>query len=155
MKTQAATTLSAIVAALLILSGAAFAQDKDRVDKISNKAFGATVRAVENVLQKNGFMIVSNIDHQNMLVMTGAKLKGLTTIEFGKPEMGKKLFSMAPEAGLEMPGRFFIWERGDGKTIVSYRKPSSGFSTYGSEMLTKMGQDMDGMWTMFADEATK
>lgn len=143
------------VALLLAFSTLSFAQQDDRVDKVSNKGFSATVKAVETVLQKNGFMIVATIDHQNMLKMVGASLKGSTTIEFGKPDMGKMLMPMAPEAGLEMPGRFYIWERGDGKTVVSYRSPSSVFSTYGKEMVTKMGKDMDQMWSMFVEEATK
>lgn len=141
---------------LLTFNTLSFAQqDKERVDKISNKNFAATVKAVETTLQRNGFMVVATIDHQNMLTMVGAKIKGATTIEFGKAEMGKMLLPMAPEAGMEFPGRFYIWERSDGKTVVSYRKPSSGLGTYGNEMLTKMGRDMDGMWSMFAEEAAK
>lgn len=139
----------------LTLSGLSFAADADRVDKVSNKDFGTTVRAVETTLQRNGFMVIATIDHQNMLTMVGARIKGATTIEFGKAEMGKMLLPMAPEAGMEFPGRFYIWERSDGKTVVSYRKPSSGLSTYGNEMLTKMGKDMDGMWNMIAEEAAK
>lgn len=140
---------------LLAFSAVSFAQDKERVDKVSNRGFSATVKAVETVLQKNGFMIIATVDHQNMLTMVGAKIKGATAIEFGKAEMGKMLLPMAPEAGMEFPGRFYIWERSDGKTVVSYRKPSSGLGTYGNEMVTKMGRDMDGMWEMFASEATK
>lgn len=144
-----------VAAVLLIVSGPSSAQDKDRVDKISNKNFAATVRAVETTLQRNGFMVVATIDHQNMLTAVGASIQGATTIEFGKPEMSKMLMPMAPEAGMEFPGRFYVWERSDGKTVVSYRKPSSGLGTYGNKMLTKMGSDMDGMWEMFASEAAK
>lgn len=139
----------------LTLSGLSFAADADRVDKVSNKDFAATAKAVETTLKSNGFMVVAAIDHQNMLRMVGANLKGAKIIEFGKPDMGKMLLPMAPEAGLEMPGRIYVWERSDGKTVVSYRKPSSDFSKYGNEMLTKMGKDMDGMWNMVAEEAAK
>ena len=128
---------------------------QDRVDKVSAKGFDATLKAVEKTLKSKGFMIVATIDHQNMLKMVGAKIKGAKTIEFGKPDMMKMLMPMAPEAGLEMPGRFYIWERNDGKTVVSYYKPSAGFSKYGNEMMTKMGNDMDGMWGMIVEEATK
>lgn len=149
-------TLAPVAAVLLLaLSGLAFADDKDRVDKVSNKNFAATVNALETNLKSHGFMIVATIDHQNMLKMVGASLKGSKTIEFGKPDTGKMLLPMAPEAGLEVPHRFYIWERSDGKTVVSYRKPSSDFSKYGNEMLAKMGTDMDGMWKMFVGEATK
>jgi uncharacterized protein (DUF302 family) len=148
--------MSSFVLAGLLLSGTlALAQDAERVDWVSNKNFAATVKAVETVLQSNGFMVVATIDHQNMLKMVGASIKGSKTIEFGKAEMGKMLMPMAPEAGLEFPGRFYIWERADGKTVVSYRKPSAGLGEYGNEMVTKMGRDMDGMWEKFATEAAK
>ncbi len=149
------TLASAVAVLLLTLSGLALAQDKDRVDKVSNQNFSTTVKAVDTVLKKQGFMVIATIDHQNMLRMVGANLKGSTTIEFGKADMGKMLLPMAPHAGLEVPHRFYIWERGDGKTVVSYRKPSSDFGRYGNEMLTKMGTEMDGMWNMLASEATK
>lgn len=157
MKCTSFRSALVLVAAFLslTLSGLSSAADADRVDKVSNKDFAATVRAVETTLQRNGFMVVATIDHQNMLTMVGAKIKGATTIEFGKADMGKMLLPMAPEAGMEFPGRFYIWERGDGKTVVSYRKPSSGLGTYGNEMLTKMGKDMDGMWNTIAGEAAK
>lgn len=142
-----------VLVTLLLLPLVSLAQD--RVDKVSSKSFAETVKAVETTLKKNGFMIVATIDHQNMLTMVGTKIKGSKTIEFGKPDMMKMLMPMAPDAGLEMPGRFYIWERNDGKTAVSYHKPSVGFAKYGNEMMTKMGKDMDGMWSMIVDEATK
>jgi uncharacterized protein (DUF302 family) len=144
-----------LVALVLAFSSFAFAADKDRVDKVSNKDFAVTVKNVETTLQKSGFMIVTTVDHQNMLRMVGASLKGAKTIAFGKADMGKMLLPMAPETGLEMPATFYVWERGDGKTVVSYRKPSGAFSTYGNEMVAKMGNDMDGMWAMMVEEATK
>lgn len=152
-----------LIAAVLVSAVASFsfAQEKaakatsDRVDKVSNKGFPQTVEALEIMLKKNGFMIVATINHQNMLTMVGVRIKGSKTIEFGKPEMGKMLLPMAPEAGLEMPGRFYIWERGDGKTVVSYYRPSAGFNKYGIDMIAKMGRDMDVLWSAMAEEATK
>ena len=146
-----------ILVALLVFVLLPFArsQAQDRVDKVSAKDFDATVKAVEKILKSKGFMIVATVDHQNMLTMVGAKIKGSKTIEFGKPDMGKMLMPMAPEVGLEMPGRFYVWERGDGKTVVSYYQPSSGYRNYDNEMIEKMGKDMDGMWSMMVEEAIK
>lgn len=151
--TKFLTMISAL--GFLLFSVNSYAADPTRVDLISNKDFAATVSAAETAIKSQGFMIVAKIDHQNMLTMVGAKIKGATTIEFGKPAMGKMLLPMAPEAGLEFPGRLYIWQRADGKTVVSYRKPSSDLGRYGNAMLTKMGKDMDGMWAMFAAAATK
>ncbi len=116
-----------------------------RVDKVSNKNFDATVKQVETALKSKGMMIVATIDHQNMMKMVGASVKGSKTIEFGKPDMGKMLFAADAGAGLEMPGKLYVYERADGKTVVSYYKPSAGFAGYGKEDLTKIGQMMDMM----------
>ena len=145
-----------VVAMFLAFTTAAFAQQgQDRADTLSNRDFLSTVKALETALSKNGFMIVATIDHQNMLRMVGANLKGSRTIEFGKPEMGKMLLPMAPEAGLEFPVRFYVWERADGKTVVSYRNPSETLAHYGNETIAKIGKDMDGMLGMIAEEATR
>lgn len=100
-------------------------------------------------------MIVATIDHQNMLTMVGVRIKGSKTIEFGKPDMGKMLLPMHPEVGLEMPGKLYVWERSDGKTVVSYYKFSSGFSSYGDEGVKKAGEMMDMMVSQIVQKATQ
>jgi len=112
-----------------------------RVDVVSSKNFEQTVETLNSAIKSKGMMVVATVDHQNMLKMVGASTKGATTIEFGKPDMGKMLFSMKPEAGLEMPARIYIYERSDGKTVVSYYKPN--YAKYGADF-AKM-DDMMGM----------
>lgn len=142
----------ALAALLLVFSSFTFAADESRIDTVSNKDFAATVNHVETTLKSKGLIIMARIDYQK----AGSGLKGATTIEFGKPATFKTMLQMMPEFGLEFPHRFYIWERGDGKTIVSYRKPSNEFSTYGNnEMVAKMGNEMDGMFAMIVKEATK
>jgi uncharacterized protein (DUF302 family) len=114
------------------------AQSSDRVDRVSTQNFAATAKQVETALQSRGFMIVARADHQNMLRMVGATTKGALTIEFGKPDMMKMHLPAHPEIGLEMPMRLYVWERGDGKTVVSFRRPSSAFATYGDPQLKMM-----------------
>ncbi|MEX1999596.1 MAG: DUF302 domain-containing protein [Gemmatimonadales bacterium] len=100
-------------------------------------------------------MIVSRADHQNMLRMVGGVLNGARTIDFGKPDMMKSSLPAHPEIGLEMPMRFYVWERADGKTVVSYRRPSAIFAGYGSNDLQMMGEMLDGMFDQLATAATR
>lgn len=116
-----------------------------RVDKPSALGFGDTVARIEKTLKEKGFMVVAKIDHKNMLSMVGVDIGGATTIEFGKPDMGKMLLPMMPGAGLEMPGKIYVFESG-GKVIVSYIKPSVGFGAYGDPKLAEMGTMMDRMF---------
>lgn len=145
----------AIVSGVLIATVAIgqTAGDPNRVDKVSNKSFNNTVKALEKALKSEGMMIVATIDHQNMLKMVGAEIKGSITIEFGKPDMMKMLLPMNPAIGLEMPVRLYIWETAGGRVKVSYRKVAPQFDTYGNPEVSKMGEMMDMMLDKFSAEA--
>lgn len=119
-----------------------YAQDADRVDRVAKSSFSDTLKKVETALRAEGMMIVARIDHKNMLSMVGASIKGATTIEFGKPDMGKMLLPMNAAIGLEMPGKIYVFESADGKVVVSYRKGARQFATYGAEV-GKAGEMMD------------
>lgn len=118
-----------------------------RVDTESKKGFKQTVEAVEKAVKSRGMMVVAKIDHQNMLTMVGVKIGGSTTIEFGKPDMGKMVLTMAPEAGLEMPGKIYVFEK-EGKTLISYYK--SNFVNYSPDFT-----NVDEMMGMMVAEIVK
>lgn len=144
-----------VVALVLSLTFSVNAQAQDRVDKVSNSGFAQTVKQLETAIKQRGMMIVATVDHQNMLRMVGANIRGSKTIEFGKPDMMKMLLPDNPEIGVEMPLKIYVYERADGKTVVSYRKPSAIFASYGKEQLTSAGQMMDMMLGGIVDEAAK
>ncbi len=145
----------ALAVALVGSAALAHAEPANRVDKVSNADFARTVQQVETALKGKGMMIVATIDHQNMMRMVGANLKGSKTIEFGKPDMGKMTVAPNPESGLEMPGKLYVWERGDGKTVVSYYRASPNFAAYGKDNLKMAGEMMDKMLDEIVAEATK
>ncbi len=145
----------ALAVALVGSAALAHAEPANRVDKVSNADFARTVQQVETALKSKGMMIVATIDHQNMMRMVGANLKGSKTIEFGKPDMGKMTVAPNPESGLEMPGKLYVWERGDGKTVVSYYRASPNFAAYGKDNLKMAGEMMDKMLDEIVAEATK
>jgi len=60
-----------------------------------------------------------------------------------------------PEVGLEFPGKIYVWERGDGKTVVSYYRAAPTFATYGKDNLKMAGDMMDKMLEEIVTEATK
>ncbi|MEW6321327.1 MAG: DUF302 domain-containing protein [Acidobacteriota bacterium] len=130
------------VAAVALFAGAAQAQDPDRVDKVSRSSFAETLRKVDAALQAEHMMVVARIDHKNMLSMIGTRIGGATTVEFGKPDMGKMLLPMNAAIGLEMPARIYVYETGDGRVIVSYRRSARQFAAYGPDA-AKAGEMMD------------
>jgi uncharacterized protein (DUF302 family) len=139
------TGARAIVVAVALVATpttSTWAQDPDRVDRVSKISFSETLKKVETALRSEGMMIVARIDHRNMLSMVGAKIKDATTIEFGKPDMGKMLLPMNPAIGLEMPGKIYVFEAADGRVVVSYRKSARQFAAYGPQA-AKAGEMMD------------
>lgn len=140
---------------LVLFALAATATAQDRVDKMSVKDFSTTVKQAETAIKKRAAMIVATVDHQNMLRMVGASARGSKTIEFGKPDMMKMLVPENPEIALEMPLRIYIFERSDGKAVVSYRKVSGIFAGYGKDQLKQAGQMMDMMLEEIAAEAAR
>jgi uncharacterized protein (DUF302 family) len=126
-----------------------------RVDKVSGSSFDKTVSRLETAISAKGNMIVATVDHQNMASMVGLRLKGSKTLEFGKPDMLKEVLAKSPEAGLEAPARIYVYENTDGKTVVSYYKPSVGFASYGKDHTNMAGQMMDQMLEEIVAEGTK
>ena len=144
-----------LVLALLGSVALVHAEPANRVDKVSISEFARTVQQVETALKGKGMMIVATIDHQNMMRMVGSSMKGAKTIEFGKPDMGKMTVVPNPEAGLEMPGKVYEWERGDGRTVVSYYRTALAFAAYGTDNLKMAGEMMDKMLDEIVAEATR
>ncbi len=133
----------------------AWAQSLVRVDQVSNGGFEKTVKQLETALKARGMMIVAEINHQNMMKMVGGNIKGSKTFEFGKPDMLKMVMPVELAAGLEMPHKIYVYERADGKAVVSYYKPSTGFGAYGKDQLKMVGEMMDKMFEEIIADATK
>lgn len=136
-------------------AGLTLAQSPDRVDRVSSRSFAQTVKQLETAIKGHGMMVVATLDHQNMLRMVGATIRGSKALEFGKPDMMKKVMTSDPDVGLEMPLKIYVYERSDGKTVVSYYKPSAGLGRYGRDELKTLGQMMDRMIEEIVEEATK
>ncbi len=111
------TILFAALAATSVLAQEA------RVSIPSNKSFEQTVDAFKMAVSKGGMMVMSTVDQGNMLKMTGLELKG-TLFLVGNPTVGKQVFEHNPAAGLYLPLRVYIYQGQDGKTYLSYDKPS-------------------------------
>lgn len=137
-----------------LVAGGAQAQDPDRVDKVSRSSFADTLNKLEATLKAEHMMVVAKIDHKNMLSMLGANIKGATTVEFGKPDMGKMLLPMNPAVGLEMPAKVYVYETSDGKVIVSYRRSAKQFAGYGPDV-AKAGEMMDMVLDQITSAVTR
>lgn len=113
--------MATVVAGMLALPAAA--QDS-HLTVASQKSFDQTVNQLKSAVSQGGMMVMGEVNQGNMLAMTGLKLKANLFL-VGNPTVGKKIFEQDPAAGLYVPIRVFVYEGKDGKTYVSYDKPSS------------------------------
>jgi uncharacterized protein (DUF302 family) len=87
-------------------------------------------------------MVMSTVDQGNMLKMTGLEMKG-TLFLVGNPTVGKQVFEHNPAAGLYLPLRVYIYQGSDGKTYLSYDKPSAVLKGFNNSNIDQTAAMLD------------
>jgi uncharacterized protein (DUF302 family) len=142
MKKFGALVFTLIVAAMAVLTTSpAVAQDA-RVSVQSNKSFEQTIDAFKTAVSKGGMMVMSTVDQGNMLKMTGLEMKG-TLFLVGNPTVGKQVFEHNPAAGLYLPLRVYIYQGSDGKTYLSYDRPSAVLKGFNNSNIDQTAAMLD------------
>lgn len=90
----------------------------------TTKSFSATVSALKSSVSSAGMMVLGTLNQAGALSVAGLHLKGAETFFVGNPTVAKKLFSMDPAIGIDLPVRMYVWVSG-GKTEVGYLDPAS------------------------------
>ncbi len=125
----------------------------NQVSVASSKSFSQVSDAVKALVAKNGMMVMAEVNQGKMLSMTGLSLNA-TLYLIGNPTVGKQLFEQNHSVGLYVPLRLFVYSDQNGKTYVSYDKPSTLLSQFHNDKITMIGQMLDqkleGLATMAA-----
>lgn len=127
-------------------------QDLVRVNKISDFSFPQTVEQLKEAVKAEGFVIVNITDYQAMLATRGVKIKASQIIWVFPFPFGKLIFERNARASIEASLRIAVRETEDGRTIVSYFKPSSIFSRY--QGLEELGKKLDTTMEAMVNKAT-
>ena len=145
MKTKSLSSRILSILALLTVTAAlaapALAQT-GRVSVPSQHSFDQTVGALKSAVGQGGMMVMGTVDQGNMLSMTGLRLKA-TLFLIGNPTVGKKLFEQNHAVGLYVPLRVFVYEDKDGKTYVTYDKPSELLAPLNNQEIDQTAQMLD------------
>jgi uncharacterized protein (DUF302 family) len=138
--------------AALIAVRAAFAQDA-RVKLSSSKSYEQTITAFKVAVDKGGMKIMDTYEQGEHLQGFGAAIKG-TLFLVGNPKMGVQAFEKDPAVGLYLPPRVYIYQGTDGKTYLSYDRPSLLLKQFHDPTIDKIGglldQKLDGLVHMAA-----
>lgn len=144
--------LAAGLAASALFAGGASAQDS-RVTVESTKSYEQTVDKLKAAIGQGGMMVMAQVDQGNMLSMAGLKLKAAIFL-VGNPTVGKKLFEQDHAVGLYIPIRVFVTEAKDGKTYLSYDKPSSSLKQFNNPEISAVAGMLDQKLEGLAQMAT-
>ncbi len=113
-----------------------------RVAVESGKSFKDVSKSIEKLVAKSGMMVMAEVDQGKMLSMAGLKLNAKLFL-IGNPNVGKQIFEQDRGAGLYVPLRIFVYEDKDGKTYVSYDRPSALMGQFDNKKVAMVGKMLD------------
>ncbi len=138
------TIFTAAVAAVLVLSGSAFAANKGPVVQVRVRgSVDEVLDRLKKTVASGGMMVMGELHQGKGLEMTGLRVKS-ETVFVGNPTVGKDVFAADPGAGVVLPVRINVFDDGHGNTIVSYVPPSHLLSEFGNPKVTEIARMLDG-----------
>ena len=134
-----------LVAAGAMLAGAglAGAEEGARIEQVSGKSFEDTVKHLQWGFGGYGLTVVAQFDYAPVLDAAGALVRKSRMFEVTRRAWARVVFQSNPAAALDLPLRVHVYEREDGKTLVSYQRPSALLGTHGADALTRLGEELD------------
>jgi uncharacterized protein (DUF302 family) len=144
--------LIVVAATTLAFSGMAVAQSS--IVKVeSQHNFNQTISKLKSATSQNGLMVMGHINQGHALSMTGLHMNGEAFL-VGNPNVGKKLFSVDHAVGLFIPARIFVYQGKNGRTYVSYDRPSAELDQFNNPKISMMAKMLDKKLDSIAQSAT-
>jgi uncharacterized protein (DUF302 family) len=147
--------LVALALAMLAMPSLATAVEVSLIDHISHKSFEETIKHLEWGFGGYGLAVVAQLDYQDVLGKIDIPVKRSRMFEVMRRAWGKMVFEQDAAAALDLPLRIYIYEREDGRIVVSYYRPSAMFGAYGKEGLTALGRQLDTALRELVHTATR
>lgn len=93
-------------------------------------SFENTIDLLKQAINAAGFLLIHEINTQQILASKGIKIAGLRQLLFFHPAYMKRLLDINSEAILEVPLKFVIVESVDKSVVVRYIRPRDIFDRY-------------------------
>lgn len=98
--------------------------DNGIITKSSNHSVEETVEKLKGLLASKGITLFALVDHSGEAEKVGMKMPATKLLIFGSPKAGTPLMLAAPSIALDLPLKILVWEDAQGKTFLSYNRPS-------------------------------
>jgi len=118
--------------------------------QISKYSFDETVDILKGAIEEQNLKVIKEIDVQKMLRMAGKEVKGMKQLLYFHPKYGREIFETNSQAGIQIPLKFIVVEKQDGKVVVRYFMPSKLFENY--EGVESISKELDGLVSKIVNE---
>ena len=76
----------------------------------------------------------------------GIDVPGNLVLDLYRNDFAVRMLNASMQSSIEAPLRFYVTEKAEGTSTLTYRKPSAGFGAYCSANLYKMLAELDAIW---------
>ena len=145
----------AIAIMALILSQKSAAQMKPMDGSqmtMSRYSYGETVDILKGAIEEQNLMVIHEVDAQKMLRMAGKQVDGMSQIFYFHPKYMRRVMEANPAATIQIPLKFLVMEKPDGKVVIRYFKPSTILNSYKGE--ESISAELDSLVEKILTEVT-
>jgi uncharacterized protein (DUF302 family) len=136
-------------------SAVAMAQAQERIEQLSSRSVEETVERIVWATGSYGITVVNAFDYRAILKKIKRETPPSVVVELLRREWTEAIVNLAPSAALELPLRVHVYQRADGATVVSYRRPSAALSACGNTELSEFGLTLDAKLAAVVQTATR
>jgi len=144
-----------IVAAIAapIVAASVSARAAELVVLVIEKPFDSAWKDLESAVKANKMGVVTRASASRGAKGRGLDIPGNAVIGVYRNDYAVRMLEASVPAGIEAPLRFYLTERTDGLTGLSYKRPSAVFAPYGSADLDAMAAQLDTVFAKIANDA--
>jgi uncharacterized protein (DUF302 family) len=155
MKNKKRNSMSLVILALL-MSQIAVAQMKPMDGSkmaMSKYSFSESMDLLKGAIEEQNLMVIHIVDAQKMLRMAGKQVKGMSQVFYFHPKYMKRVMEANSAATIQIPLKFIVMEKPDGKVVIRYFEPSELLNKYQGE--EAISAELDSLVEKIVSELTK
>ncbi|GAB1544339.1 hypothetical protein NUACC21_70150 [Scytonema sp. NUACC21] len=109
---------------------------------LASKSWDEFREAIASKIGSSGLMTFTKIDHGSLMSLASQGVKAKLYV-IGNPLIAKQMLEQNLGVGLYVPLRLFVYEDQEGRTQITYDKPSSLLKEFQNEKISAVAQMLD------------
>jgi len=115
--------------------------------------FATLWERLTEAVASNRMGVVAQASASRGAASRGVTIPGNAVVMVFRNDYAVRMLRASVPAGFEAPLRFYLTERSDGGSDLTYRKPSAVFAPYGGGELAVMAAELDAIFARIAADA--